>query len=65
MADFTIKPDRAIGLHGKMYHAGDEDALERDGFPDQQKTVKARNGVIKWEPAKKPPAKKTRTKKKS
>ena len=27
MANFIIKPGRAIGLHGRMFYSGDEDAL--------------------------------------
>ena len=51
MADFAIRPHRTIWRHGRTWHAGQEDALEKAGFPPEQKAIKMRGGVIDWDDA--------------
>lgn len=59
MADFTINPGNSIYRHGREWYPGQESALEKAGFPADQKKRKAAIGTItvRDEPGKKTAAK--------
>ena len=48
--DFTIRPGRAVWLHGRVFKPGNEAALQEAGFPVKAKREQARRGAIQWTP---------------